>query len=378
MAINTFDNKRLLGAFREGISAMLTPVIQAKFPYTIPTRHYILTEVASGTVTQENSMVKVSSGAATNSTGSIISHDVLVYQPGQGALVRFTALFTEATAGSVQEIGIGDPTDGYFIGTNGTEFGITRRQNGTTYFQALPNVGNGSDDPLGQLDITKGNVYQIQYQWLGFGQITYSIYDFTKERYIIMHREDYPNNHVLPSTFNPSFPMCILAQNTTNDTDIILRSSSFAAFVEGRATKLTTIFSEDNAKTITSEINVLDLRVKETFFSKTTRGIMFPKFISVAADGTKPVTIRLYENATLGGTPSYSSVNDESIVEADTAGTTVTGGYKLMTFIVPKVGSVIINLDKLVRIHNLDHIGITAQSANSSDVSVGCTWEELT
>ena len=143
MPTNTYDDRRSLGAFRETIVAELTPVINLKFPYNIPERITDTTLVGSGTVTQENSMAKISTGAATSSSANLRSHDVLVYQPGQGALVRFSAVFSQGVAGSTQEVGVGDGDDGYFIGFNGADFSINRRRNGTDNWVALPNVGNG-------------------------------------------------------------------------------------------------------------------------------------------------------------------------------------------------------------------------------------------
>lgn len=377
MAINTYDNRRLLGAFRENLNAALTPVIQCKYPYLISDRFLKKTLTGTGAITQENSMAKVSTGATSSSSAHLASHDEIVYQAGQGALIRFTSVFSQGIEGSTQLIGIGDNTDGYFIGFNGADFGVLRRQNGTDYWVPTPQVGDGSDNVLGNTDVTKGNVYQIQYQWLGFGQITYSMYDFIGERYVTIYRENYPNNHTVPSTFNPSFPMYMKVENTTNATNIDMFSASFGAFIEGRATQLTTTYSTESSKTITAETSVLDIRVKETFQGKNTRAVIFPKFLSVASDGTKTVKVRLYEDAALGGVPSYTSVHTESAVEYDTAGTTVTGGYPLMSFNVSKVGNILINLDKIVRLHNLDNFTVTAESSNASEVDIGLTWEEL-
>jgi len=48
---------------------------------------------------------------------------------------------------------------------------------------------------------------------------------------------------------------------------------------------------------------------------------------SVSVDGNKPAEFQLVKNTTLGGTPSYTDIStNTSVIEYDTAGTTVTGG----------------------------------------------------
>ena len=44
-------------------------------------------------------------------------------------------------------------------------------------------------------------------------------------------------------------------------------------------------------------------------------------------DGNKPAEFQLIKNTTLGGTPSYTDIStNTSVVDYDTAGTTVSGG----------------------------------------------------
>ena len=51
-------------------------------------------------------------------------------------VARFTAIFATATSNTNQYVGIGDDNDGYFIGYQGTSFGIMRRTNGAETFTA--------------------------------------------------------------------------------------------------------------------------------------------------------------------------------------------------------------------------------------------------
>lgn len=373
-------DKPLLGIFKEQLVAELNPIIQVKFPYNINAGFMDTTLVDSGTVTQANSMAVISSGAAATSSALMKTHDEIVYQPGQGVLTRFTALFTTGVAGNTQEIGIGDDTDGFFIGYNGTEFGVLRRSNGTDNWIAQADFnGDFKNSNFSRIfDPTKGNIYQIQFQWLGFGVINFSVYDELTNSYDILHQVVYPNNYTEPSVYNPSFPLRVFSENTTNDTDITIKTASMAAFTEGKTTSSLLQEAVDNQKTITSEVNILTIRNDTTFQSKTNRSVVIPEILSVSSDGTKPVKFRLYKNTTLGGTPSYTAINaNESVVSYDTAGTTVTGGTRLLEVFIGKEDGNAVNIKGLFKLIPGDTLTITAESASSSNASTAITWGEL-
>lgn len=378
MAID-FDSKRHMGAFREAISVGMNPVIQVKFPYNIHPEYLKAVTTNLGSVTQADSMAHISTGAATSSSAQMLTKDLIVYQPGQGITVRFTALFTEGVTGSTQMVGIGDELDGYFIGFNGDQFSVLRRANGIDYWTSLDLIGDGQITGfLRNLDFTKGNIFQIQYQWLGFGQITYSVFDSIKQRYTILHTDNYPNNHVVPSTYNPSFPLCAVVENTTNNTDLVVKTASMAAFVEGKGSKLTHRHAVDNSKTITSETPILTIRSIETFVGKANRGIVFPDIVSMAADGTKNTKFRIYLEGTLGGTPSWTDVaTGDSVVEYDTSATSITGGKMIASSITAKNGSAGFQGSRMIKLRNLETLTVTAESASSTLADAAISFEEM-
>ena len=62
--------------------------------------------------------------------------------------------------------------------------------------------------PSGQtLDVTKGNVYKIQYQWLGFGHIVFSIENSSNGILQEVHRIRYANLNTVSTINNPSLPV---------------------------------------------------------------------------------------------------------------------------------------------------------------------------
>ena len=116
-------------AFNELSVAEPTPEVQVQFPYNINTDIWEIRD-NKGSSSVVNNMANLSTGASANQSSSLLSRIPVKYNPGQGALCRFTALYTTGVANSIQYVGIGTEMDGYFFGFNGDTFGILRRQGG--------------------------------------------------------------------------------------------------------------------------------------------------------------------------------------------------------------------------------------------------------
>jgi hypothetical protein len=84
------------------------------------------------------------------------------------------------------------------------------------------------------LDPTKGNVFQIQYQWLGFGAINFFIESDATGKYVPVHQIKYANSELVPSSYNPTFPIRAEVNNGTSTDVLTMKSASMAAFVEGK------------------------------------------------------------------------------------------------------------------------------------------------
>lgn len=76
---------------------------------------------------------------------------------------------------------------------------------------------------------------------------------------------------------------------------------------------------------VTTSRAVASIRPKLTFNSLAGRGLLVPESINIYAQ-TNPCFFEVVYGGTIGGTPSWASANDQSMVEFDVAGTTVTGG----------------------------------------------------
>lgn len=473
-------------AFGELAVAEPTARVNMQFPYNINSR-VAKSEINNGaTITQADSMAIVQSGTSANSSARLISRRVLHYNPGQGAEVRFTAIFTEGVAGSQQVIGVGDVGDGFFFGYDGTDFNVCRRRAGNPHLAKMTvtaaatgtgnititldgdtqtvavtsgdaaavvarkiaavsfaNIGTGwqvdvsgetveflsfdaaahggsysvsgqgvtatfantvtgvapTDDWTPQsswngfdtfdgtgvsgvtLDPTKGNVYRIAYQWLGFGAIRFYIEEPATGSFVEVHRIVYANQNTVPSVYNPTFPLYVSAINHANTTNMTLKTASMVGMVQGKEVEHGERFGADASKaSVTTEVAVLTIRVKEVYQSRINRTHIFPDLWSGGGEnsGGKTINFRLLYNATLGGTPSYSDIDtNTSVVEVDTSATTVTGGFELLEVItVGGTASQVVQLDTGFHMAPGDTLTVSAQSSQTSTAITSFGWIE--
>ena len=387
-----------LTAFGDLRTAELSPQFQGSFEYTVSNTDLNANIVANGgTVTQASGMGVVTSSTTTASTACFQSKRHAKYRPGLGGVSRFTALFTSPVAATEQYVGIVDEVgsgaafkNGYMVGYDGTTFGFHRFQNDskTTVTQASwddPLDGTGASGMT--LDQTKLNVFFIQFQYLGAGVI--KLYAEKENGDIVLvHSVQYANLNTEPSTHNPNFHHMMWVNNKATTDNLIVKSASYAFFVEGK-TSFIELHQPDNSSgtkektTVTTEVAIFTIRNKSTYVTKTNfiDILLLRASASIEASSANNLgRVRIVKNATLGGTPSYGDINAaNSVVEIDTAGTTVTGGKELGTSLLAgKNDRDSVNLtDSRLVLGPGETITISGISANSATIDANIIWREL-
>lgn len=381
-AINSiFSN---VDAFGNLSTASLLPRIQLQFPYNINTDEVSTTVTGSGTVTHSAPFAVLSTTAAINSSASFSSKNNLHYKTGEGGLCLFTAVFTTGVSNNIQEVGLGDSVNALLFGYNGTTFSINRRSDSVDNYIPQSSWNKDKMDGTGSsgvtLDPTKGNVYRIQYQWLGFGALNFYIESSVTGKFVLVHSIQYANQNTVTSVLNPSMPLYAKVANTSNSSNIVVKIPSMAAFVEGALIDLGLINSISNAKSgVTTELNILTIKNNATFGGISNKKSVTLLFFSSTNTGTADCTYRLKLNATLGGAPSYTNIStNTSVVSYDTAGTTVTGGRQIATFFSQGNTNAQIDLKNIpIILNNSDTLTISATSSGAAIApSVALTWTE--
>ena len=384
--------------------AASVPVVQVDFVYGI---NDVTTQTAvtgSGTAGGSSGLLELATTAAASSSAIAYTSRNLKYRPGQGALLRFTALFTTGVANSVQYAGAGFPSlqDGLFFGYEGASFGISYiRAGSTTHIaQADWNVDNmggagGAANPSGETtDPTKGNVFQIKYQYLGFGDIFFFIESANTGRFVLVHIIKYANANTTTSLTNPSMPLIWAAVNTSNTSNIQVKAGSGMAAVEGLQELLGPRHGASSVDTaVTTEIAAFSFKNCTTFNTVQNGGLVRIRTVTFGSNsggaGSGITFLRMIKNTTLGGTPVYTphdgSTSDNgvtitsgnSVVSVDTAGTTVTGGNGEYVAIVAVGNSMSADVTELnLYLSPGETMTFSIESSQSATVGVGITWSE--
>lgn len=359
-------------AFDDMRTAELFPVAGWTFPYNVNTDIVSTTLTASGTVTHSNAMAECNSGAAVSSGAVVETVPALRYVAGLGGLIRFTAVFGSPKEGNFQRIGLRNGENGFYVGYSGTTFGIFHKARGVETHIPVASFNGTRPDIV----TTTGNVFFIQYQWLGFGVIRFG-FEKPNGEFVIMHQIEYPNSSPLPSLGNPSMKVFMESVNTTNATNVTIKSPSSMAFREGAKKEgldpLELLRSFESSKTLVgaTETPLLAFRAKATYQSISNMIQPLVSRLSLSADGTKNVIFRLYRGATLTGSPVWTDFDaSNSSIESDVAASGFTGGDFIYAYTLGKTESLNTSIDELFLLLDTAEIFLlTAESALASDVT---------
>jgi hypothetical protein len=371
-------------AYDEMPMAELSPIAQLTYSYNVNEAMNLITENNNATITQSNNMAILQTTATANGQAILESRRKITFRVGQGALARFDCVFTKgAPAGSRQWVGVGDADDGFFFGFDGDGFAVQYRTNGsdTTINQVDWNIDklDGAGPSGMTLLPNKGNVYQISYG-AGFGNVNYSIESDTTGDMVLVHTIAYSNANTVPSTYNPTFPMCAEAHNGGATTNVTLSVNSMSSFIEGED-KVTGplqayAFTPIN---VTTTVPLFTLSNLTTFAGITNKVNALLKSISLVNDTNGAGTFKLIENGTLTGAGAYTPISaGTSVMAVDTAASAVTGGRLLWAGSVQKDGGDSIDISGLeLLMYPGNFYTFTAETLGGSNpMAVDVVWQE--
>lgn len=311
-------------AFGDLAIAEVTGQIQLEFPVNVSPEIVNTTAASTGTVTSSPPFIVLSTGSSATGSSSFQSIDRLHYKNGEGSLILFTTIFNTGVANSQQYVGFGDNSNGFFFGWNGSTFGILYRSSiygasvssistvDTWIYQASWN-GDPFDGTGGSgvtLNPTLGNVYKIQMQWLGFGNVSFFIESAATGQFVLVHQLQYPNTYVNTSLSNPNLPLSAIIKNTGNTSNLIMKVPSMGAFTEGiiYSNNIRYSASGTNSGFINDNL-VLSIQNVYTFNGIINQKAVLLDFTSLWSDSNaNPVMYRFTLNPVLS-TFSYISVS---------------------------------------------------------------------
>lgn len=361
------------------LTSAMTNAVYGKGPMKI-----LETVANNGTITAANSMLVCTSGTETDGSANAESEHAVRYKPGEEFYAYFTALFTTGVAGSTQFCGPLSATDGFALGYNNADFMVCHRNGGSDtiitqdQFNRDRMDGNG---PTGYvIDPTKLNLFRITFGWLGSANIFFQ--HFTSDRdWIVFHEIEVAGTLTTPHIEVPYLPMTLEVVKTSGAASIVCKSGSWNAGVMGEhITGVADVLHAHPSATITlvggAETVLITIRSLATLDSVVNRIGTILLHWSVVSEGTKPITYKLYKNATISDGTFADHETGVSVIEVNTTNT-ITGGDLQLGTATAKVGSSDLNIEHLnMDLHKGDSYTVTAESANAADVSTILTWRE--
>jgi hypothetical protein len=238
-------------------------------------------------------------------------------------------------------------------------------------------------DTMPNLDPQKGNVYQVQLQYLGFGAIDFFIEDSVTGHFALAHRIEYANNNVTPSVSNPTFRIGWLSNNTGNTTNVRIQGSSAGAFIEGKISRDVSakgVFNEQLSVGI-ALTNILSIRNRTSFGSKVNRADLFPRLVSASSQTNKAAFFAVILNPVYSSPVTFEYIDKENSITEKTEGDVlVTGGTLLAAITVVNGSSQIIEFgrDDSNPVLPGQVLCVAAQmsSGASADCQASLTWQE--
>jgi len=220
-----------------------------------------VTKTSTGDASTSGGQATFTTGANTSGGVKAVTNTSVKYRPHAESYAAFTAIFSAGLANSYQRIGIYDTNNGFFIGYEGTSFGVTKRTGAvdTTTAQAsfsedtlTGQVGseftrNGTPETA---DFTKDNLFRIRYGWLGAASIYFEIYS-PDGQWVTFHIIKYPNSASVPTVANPNLPITLDVQKSTAGATVLtMKTACWAAGTTSNFQKVTDTITDNTLATL--------------------------------------------------------------------------------------------------------------------------------
>lgn len=244
---------------------------------------------------------------------------------------------------------------------------------------------DGTGNSGATLDPTKGNIYQIGIQYLGFGTITFQIAISTADndsKFVNVHKILNPNTLTTTHVSNPSFSIIFNTYTVNSATDdLSLYTGSFAGFIEGEKTIQGNRFSftgsiEGTTATIGTYECVYTIYNKLYYQNKSNQSIINILDITSAFKHNKPGIIYLLKNPALTGNPNFSDYDSSescAMIDTSAANATISNNRQLLwTGLLGETGNIFFEFKDKITLQPGEWltIAVATLSGTAADVMV--------
>lgn len=281
----------------------------------------------------------------------------------------------------------GDKAGAFSYSTDGTGAGsFAETRAGVAHTYNWTTQANFNINTVPWLDPTKLNIYGVEIQYLGAGNLVYVVEDPNTGSFVSVHMEKYANSASTPSFSNPTFQLGFHAENTGNTTNLTVASASAAGFVQGNVDPFRNPRSTINEKqnvgtTFTSIVGIKNslIRPGGSVFNVDE---VLPVDVSFASQsgGGRPTEFALFVNPTCAtGAINWQVLESgESSVLTDVGCTTISGGRQVFSQSLSQSGEVSADLSKYkIRIEPGDALVLAARAKTGTiNADAAISWIE--
>ena len=342
-AMTFTDGSPILSPFGDLMTGSRYIIKDYRFAYNSRDELFGDVELSSATVGYDTNrgVVLLTNPTTTGAQAQRTSHFYHPYLPGIGTELLMTIQMGDAGKANVtRQWGLFDDNNGVFFEIVGTTLNAVIRSDATgsvvedrvAQSAWSKDKLDGTDDISFTIDITKGNIYQIDYQWLGAGVVVFSVYDSAGQR-IKGHVFEHANKELLPYMRTGTLPIRVNQENTgtagsSSEMRFCCASVSHTSTPNLDGRQFIQLGTTQIANTTNNERSLLGIRPKLLHNSIENHALIHHRSIVVSSDpnATADTVIRVrtlsVDESNVTSVAFANVHTTESIAQIDTSGTT--------------------------------------------------------
>jgi hypothetical protein len=346
IGINLINEDNMVNGDAAGRRQVVEPTTLYDFQHEYdqqPVTEETLATGSGNTATHNANEAAVDMTTGGTATGRVVrqSRQYIRYQPGRAQLILCTGVMGAATENITQRIGYYDDNNGVFFEQTATDVAVVVRSNtsgsvvDTRVAQASWNqdVLDGTGPSGVTLDLTKNQVFVIDFLWLGTAQVRYGFYlesntgDFGLKW---AHEAYYTNTQTVSFMRTANLPVRYELVNDTTPVAFTMKEIcssviSWGGFESDRALP----FAASNQATSVScgtgaLTGTLAIRAADTFNSLVNRAGIRPRGLNLFTESSGIYWQLVYNPTVTGG--AWVSADANSAVEYNATLTSFSGG----------------------------------------------------
>lgn len=284
---------------------------------------------------------KLNTITTTGSLASRTSNFYHPYRPGVGSMCEISLQFGDTGKTNLRRRwGLFDDDNGVYFQLDGTALSVVIRSNASgSVVEDIINQDTWSDDKLDgsneerfDLDVSLGNIYFIDFQWLGAGIVRFGIID-SAGNIVIAHVAEHANVTGSPYMRTGTLPIRVEQENTgavatDSETRLVCATVKNSVRTPLKGTKHSSPSNLITLANTDGEMPIMSMRPKQLVNTYTNRGLLRFVLANLVNAGDFTVLFRAYntsDNAVLTG-EVFAAHSAASITEIDTTATAVTPG----------------------------------------------------